>query len=108
MTDSHADRGFSCTLDGPAFRLREDQFRELFARTLRTVGDVDARSARLLFDDGSEAELRDLLEREARCCSFFEFDIGVANDCVSLRVSVPEGSEHALAFLLNLAAAARA
>jgi hypothetical protein len=100
------DRPASCTLDAPAFRIRADEFRGLFARSLRAVEAIDARAARVLLDLACEAELRDLLAREQRCCSFFEFDIEVAGDAIALTVCVPAGSEAALAFLLRLTEAA--
>ena len=98
------DRPDACTLDAPAFRLREDEFRALFVRSLRTVETVDDRAARILFDGACEPGLWDLLAREQRCCSFFEFDVEAAGDAVSLTVRVPEGSEAALAFLFGLTA----
>ena len=42
---------FSCTLDSPAFRIREGKFRELFARSLSEVERMDARSARQIFPE---------------------------------------------------------
>jgi hypothetical protein len=102
------DRPASCTLDAPAFRIRADEFRGLFARSLRAVEAIDARAARVLLDLACEAELRDLLAREQRCCSFFEFELDAAGDVVVLTVRVPAGSEPALAFLLGLAAPAPA
>jgi hypothetical protein len=98
-------RPATCTLDAPAFRLREHEFRQLFARRLTTVETVDARSARLVLTTAAESELRDLLAREQRCCGFFDFDVAVGGDVVALTVRVPEGSEDALAFLLGLTAA---
>ena len=107
MADLPSDHGFSCTLDGPAFRIREDEFREIFARSLRDVEELDTRSARLLFDADCEAELRELLTRETHCCSFFEFEIRGGGKFLALVVRVPSGSEAALAFLLRLTPIAR-
>jgi hypothetical protein len=101
------DRPDSCTLDAPAFRIREDEFRGLFARSLRAVEPIDVRAARFLLDAACEAELRDLLAREQRCCSFFAFDLEAVRDgVIALTVRVPAGSEAALAFLLGLTRAA--
>lgn len=102
MTDSRSDRAFSCTLAGPAFRIREEEFRRLFARSLEKVGELDARTAHLLLDAQCEAELRELLARETECCSFFEFEVEPTRDGVRLTVRVPAGSEAALTFLLGL------
>jgi hypothetical protein len=105
MAETAAERAFSCTLDGPAFRLREDEFRGLFARALRVAEPIDERCARLVLDRSAEAEVRDVLTREQSCCSFFGFAVEAAGDSLSVTVRVPEGSEAALAFLLGLTAA---
>ena len=102
MAGASGAREFSCTLDAAAFRIREGEFRALFARALRTVEATDARTARILLDGACEAELRDLLAREQRCCSFFEFDLDAAGDDVALTIRVPADSEAGLAFLLGL------
>jgi hypothetical protein len=49
-----------------------------------------------------ESELRELLLRETRCCSFFDFEMFVGAESLALVVRVPVGSEAALAFLLGL------
>jgi hypothetical protein len=74
----------------------------LFSRSPKEVEERNARSARLLLDADCEAGLRDLLARETRCCSFFDFEIAPAERHVALTVRVPNGSEAALAFLLDL------
>jgi hypothetical protein len=106
VAEAPAARGFSCALDTPAFRVREDEFRGLFARTLRALEPMDARAARIVLDGSCEAELRELLAREQRCCSFFEFDVEARGDAIVVTARVPAGSEVALAFLLGRAAPA--
>jgi hypothetical protein len=106
MAEASAERGFSCTLDAAAFRVREDEFRALFARALRALEPTDARAARIVLDGSCVAELRDVLAREQRCCSFFEFDVAARGDAIVVTARVPAGSEAALAFLLGLAAPA--
>jgi hypothetical protein len=108
MAEASAEREFSCTLDARAFRIREDEFRALFARALRAVEPITARAARIVLDGACEAELRDALAREQRCCSFFEFDVAAAGEAIAVTVRVPAGSEAALAFLLGLTAPAAA
>jgi hypothetical protein len=100
-----SNHAFGCTLDAGAFEIREHEFRQLFARGLRGAEQIDDRRARLLLDRASEADVRDVLAREARCCSFFDFEIAAAAHGVSVLVRVPEGSEAALEFLLGLASA---
>jgi hypothetical protein len=102
MAATPTERGFACTLDAPAIRLREEEFRQLFARSLQSAEVLDACSARLLLDASCEGELRALLAREQRCCSFFGFEVSSADGAVAVAVHVPEGSEAALAFLLGL------
>jgi hypothetical protein len=102
IVDSAPNHAFGCTLDAAAFRIREHEFGQLFARALLGAEQIDDRRARLLFDPASEADVRDVVAREARCCSFFAFEIDAAADGVSVLVRVPEGSEAALEFLLGL------
>jgi hypothetical protein len=106
MAGTSGEREFSCTLDAPALGIRAGEFRAVFARALRAVEAVDARTARIVLDGACEAELRELLARERRCCSFFEFDLAAGGDDVALSVRVPAGSEAGLAFLLGLTSAA--
>jgi hypothetical protein len=91
-----------CTLDA-ALSERGDEFRELFARTLRRVERHDARSARLILDVACEANTRDLLAREQGCCAFFDFTVAVIDEALVVEVRVPADSEAALDFLLALA-----
>jgi hypothetical protein len=93
----------TCTLDDPAFRMREDEFRDLFARALRRIEPIHGRAARLFVNSAHEAELRDLLARETRCCTFFDFQVTAAAEAVTVAVRVPAGSEAALTFLLDIA-----
>ena len=103
MSRAPAGMPSGCTLAAPDFRLREAEFRSLFARSLRAAQETSPTSARLLLDPACEGELRDLLARERRCCSFFDFDLRRSDGSPAVTVGVPTGREDALAFLLGLA-----
>lgn len=93
----------ACTLDTAALGNREDEFRTLFGRALRSIDRRDRRWARLELDAASETETRDLLAREQRCCSFFDFTISVADERLVVDVRAPRDAESAVDFLLALA-----
>ena len=105
MAESRPALESSCSLDAPAFRVREQEFRSLFSRALLDIERVDARTARLGLDPACASELRDLLAREQSCCSFFEFEVEATDERLAIIVGVPAGSEAALADLLELARA---
>ena len=104
LIPSISPRPSGCTLDAAALSEREDEFRELFARTLQRVHRHDARSARLVLDVTCEAEARDLFAREHGCCEFFAITVTVVDEALIVDVRVPSESEAALSFLLSLAA----
>ena len=103
MSRAPARMPSSCTLAAPDFRLREAEFRSLFARSLRAAEETSPTSARLLLDPACEGELRDLLARERQCCPFYAFDLRCSDGSAALTVRVPAGREDALALLLGLA-----
>jgi hypothetical protein len=72
-----------------AYRVAE--FDELFAGGLRGVERRTATELELTLDSAAEAIARELVAREAECCSFFGFAFGAAGDegVVLLRVTVP-------------------
>jgi hypothetical protein len=93
----------TCSLNAAALGNREDEFRTLFVRALRSIDRRDARWARLVLDVALAAEARDLFAREQRCCAFFDFTIEVIDKALVVDVRVPEDAESALGFLLALA-----
>ena len=84
MTCSPAE----CTLPTERRPARLAEFDDLFSE-VRALDRPRPRLLRLEFDAGLEPVIRDLTERESRCCSFFCFTI-VRNDAVVvLEIGVP-------------------
>lgn len=95
----------ACTLPTVERPLREQEFSELFASSLRRVHQVDSTHADLTLDPSSEVGARDLAERETSCCSFFTFEFALESDYLTMRVAVPE--QHAVVLEALVAAATR-
>lgn len=73
---NRSDRPIACTLNAGQMGDRLDEFRALFAASLRGK-ETTADGIRLRFaaTAGVEAEVRDLARREQECCPFFTFTI---------------------------------
>jgi hypothetical protein len=95
----------ACTLPTAARPLRLAEFDELFATAVRDVDRVDATHARLRLSGppGLAATVRDLTARETECCSFFDFTVTSAGDCVVLDIAVPPRYADVLASLVERA-----
>lgn len=85
-----------CTLPTEEQPLRVAEFDELFVAALCGVDRPDPEHLALTFDDddddkgaGLEATLRDLIAREAMCCSFFTFAVTVGDGGLRVEVGVP-------------------
>ncbi|CUU59370.1 hypothetical protein Ga0074812_12747 [Parafrankia irregularis] len=98
----------ACTLPSTARPLRIAEFDALFAATLHRTERVNARHLRLTLTgrDGLKETVRDLTDRESRCCSFFTFTVTPAGDQVVLDVEVPDTQTAVLDGLATLAAEA--
>jgi hypothetical protein len=80
----------ACTLPTAERPLRLAEFDELFASAVRRVERRgDAVRIHLAGERGLEAEVRDLTDREAGCCSFFRFSIAGTDQELTLDVAVP-------------------
>lgn len=97
----------ACTLPTAAQPLRLAEFDALFAAALRDVERVAPDRLLLSFAPHVEVQLRDLLTREAACCTFFAFDVTVAED-VLVEVAVPTQYREVLDALAIRAAEQRA
>jgi len=82
-----------CTLDESGRMERAAEFRQLLERGLvsRELLPGGLR-LRLRAAEGVEAELRDLIGREKRCCSFFEFAVSRKGGEIELEVRAPESA----------------
>lgn len=84
-----------CTLPTGEQPLRVAEFDQLFVAALRGVDRPDPEHLALTFEDdydkgaGLEATLRDLIAREAQCCSFFTFAVTVGDGGLRVEVGVP-------------------
>ncbi|KPM56883.1 hypothetical protein ACG83_03290 [Frankia sp. R43] len=100
----------ACTLPSAARPLRIAEFDALFATTLQRMERINARHLRLTLTGGGglEETVRDLTDRESRCCSFFTFTLTPTVDQVVLDVQVPDTQTAVLDGLAALATAAAA
>lgn len=97
----------ACTLPTEELPLRRAEFDALFAETLEGVEQTSDRSVRMLLrgQGGTETRVRDLVAREAECCSFFTFHLTRRTpeepgcEVLDLDVSVPAAQAHVLAAL---------
>lgn len=98
----------ACTLDAGGQKERLEEFRLLFADAF--VGrerTVDGIRFRFRADDGIEARVRDLAERESQCCAFFAFTVTAIGGEVLWDARVPgddDISSGALALFFDLPA----
>jgi hypothetical protein len=108
MTDLDWVAPDACTLPTVDQPLRVAEFDALFAQSLRRAELVDPAQAFFEFvgDDpaGLATRVRDLADRETSCCSFFAFDVRVADaSTVVLDVRVPSTRADVLAALVRRA-----
>lgn len=100
----------ACTLPTPDRPLRVAEFDDLFATAVRQVWPVAAHHLRLALAGpvGLAARVRDLVAREAQCCSFFTFTVtpqpAGEGEALTLDVEVPPRYTEVLASLVQLAA----
>jgi thiol-disulfide isomerase/thioredoxin len=79
----------ACTLPTAQQPLREAEFNELFAGSLRGIQRREPRWLRLYLNPGAEGSARDLVARESSCCSFFDFRFTDEKVQLVLDVRVP-------------------
>ena len=80
----------ACTLPPWERPLRLAEFDQLFAETVRSVTLLEG-AVRLHLSGarGLQARVRDLVDRESQCCSFFTFDLDGTDEELDLLVSAP-------------------
>jgi hypothetical protein len=98
----------ACTLPTAAQPLRLAEFDALFATALRDVERVAPERLLLSFDPSVEVAVRDLLAREAACCSFIAFEVTPADGELLVEVAVPVAHRDVLDGLAVRAAEQRA
>jgi hypothetical protein len=93
----------ACTLDAGALGQRLDEWRALVASSVLRV-ESDEASVRLILRDSDDALLSavSLGAREKACCAFFDVAVEIQPDTRTLRLSVPDGAEEALAAFAEL------
>lgn len=88
----------ACTLDAGARGARVDEWHALVASSVVRV-EADSTTVRLVLRDSDAALVAaaSLGAREKACCAFFDVAIEIEPGVRSLRLSVPDGAEEALA-----------
>ncbi|MEV5975091.1 hypothetical protein [Streptomyces sp. NPDC051921] len=98
----------SCTLPTEERPLRVAEWDALFAERLTAMSRSQPLQLRLELagGEGVEDRVRDLVERESGCCSFFTFTTAPGKDLIRLDISVDEAHEAVLDALAARTAAA--
>ncbi|MGW7169670.1 hypothetical protein ACWGH3_31235 [Streptomyces sp. NPDC054884] len=98
----------SCTLPSEERPLRVAEWDALFAERLTSRCRPQPLHLRLELagGDGVEDRVRDLVERESGCCSFFTFATTAGKDLIQLDLSVDQAHEAVLDALAARTAAA--
>jgi hypothetical protein len=98
----------SCTLPTKERPLRIAEWDALFCERLISLSRPEPLLLRLALAGGQGAEerLRDLVEREGGCCSFFAFATTPGEDLIGLDISVDPAHEAVLNALAARTAAA--
>jgi hypothetical protein len=88
----------SCTLPAEERPLRVAEWDALFAERLTSLSRPQPLHLRLDLAGGPgvEEHLRDLVERESGCCSFFTFTATPGQDLIRLDISVDQAHEPVL------------
>ncbi|PZS19374.1 MAG: hypothetical protein DLM57_04135 [Pseudonocardiales bacterium] len=79
----------ACTLPADQQSQRVAEFDDLFAVALCDPHRVTARRLRLVLDPCVEQSARDLIAREAACCSFFTFTVRTDGGELTIDIEVP-------------------
>lgn len=95
----------ACTLPTAAQPLRVAELDRLLVDSVSAVSRDGSTRLVLSLSGGAEAAATaaGLAAREAQCCRFFTFDLRIAQDGVTLSVSVPEAHADVLAALADRA-----
>ena len=94
-----------CTLPTTEAPARVAEFDDLFATALLGQQRLAPTRLRWRLDPAAEATARDLVWREADCCSFFTFTVTPEADAVHVDVEVPAAHADVLVALAGRAAA---
>lgn len=94
----------ACTLPTAERPLRAAEFDDLFVHTLQVdrIGPTVARLS-LAGDSTLADHVRDLIERETACCSFFAFEVADLSGTVELKIMVPAAHADVLEALVERA-----
>jgi hypothetical protein len=97
----------ACTLPTADRPLREAEFDELFAQSLRGIERPGRTTVRMALDPTPEVAARaaNLVVRETGCCSFFTFTLVASDGALRLDITVPPTQSEVLEALAARAAA---
>lgn len=84
------DGGAACKLDEQGAKRRNVEFADVAERGLRDRKRTP-HGVRLIFESDVrlEDDVRELVDRESRCCGFFSFDVDVTEDAIVVDLSAP-------------------
>ena len=83
--------GYVCTVSSDEIPDRAEQIRALTRGLLSR--ERQQRQVRLRFEPALADVLAAFVRDEARCCTFYDFDLEQTDEVVGLRVSAPAGAE---------------
>ncbi|CAN1569196.1 hypothetical protein MCEMIH16_03090 [Caulobacteraceae bacterium] len=84
----------ACTLAGEGYGQRIAWITELNRAALRSH-QRDGLTLTLVYAHEAEAQVRDLMAKEQRCCAFLSFDLRLEDDLVTLTITAPENARTA-------------
>jgi MerR family transcriptional regulator, copper efflux regulator len=95
----------ACNLDHGQAHEQVDQRREVLGRTVIRLERPAPCQLRLVLagTEGDLSEVLGLARAEKACCPFFDFDLHVGTDALTLLISIPAGSESLLDDFASLA-----
>ena len=98
----HRHLDVACDLDVAGIGTRVAEWKELIDRSGLGAEGISG-GARIWFSTEATVVVQDIVEREAQCCGFLDFEIGADGDRVRLDITspVPEGVR-VVAFLVGL------
>lgn len=94
---------FACQLTSPELQKRKATIiRELKSKVVERRGLELGFSYRFLGNDGTLDMVFEFIKTERRCCPFFDFQIHVGSDGVTLRVTGEPGAKEFMSSELDL------
>ena len=103
MADTQPDAvvdGDACMLSPGELEVRVQEWRDLAENALTRTAEPGRVVSTYPASDAIRRRLRTLIEAEARCCSFLEFDIRDGAEAIEVELRYPDGFESVLALVM--------